>query len=160
MSVSRRSFLKSGAVSVLAAGIVAGASAHAFGQQSGRPDPKAEPELPIEAQRSPLFFFKRETFAPYVGGVFTARAGAHSIEMTLKSTRDCTPSAESLKVTKRARASECFALVFTSNGTLTDLTTIYDVEHAALGTFPLFLTRRDGDNEGSYVYEAVFNHAR
>jgi hypothetical protein len=80
--------------------------------------------------------------------------------MKLEAARDCTPSAASLKVTKRARPSECFALIFSSNGTLTDLTTIYDVEHAALGTFPLFLTRRDGDNEGSYIYEAVFNHAR
>lgn len=159
MPVSRRSFLKSGAATVLAAGMVAGAGAHALGQQGGRPDPRADFPIPMEAQRSPLFFFKRETFAPYVGGLFTARAGARSIEMTLKSVRDCTPSATSLKVTKSARPSDCFALVFVSDGTLTDLTTIYDVEHAALGTFPLFMTRRDGDG-GAYVYEAVFNHAR
>jgi hypothetical protein len=158
MSVSRRRFLKSGAVTVLAAGIVAGAGSRAFGQQGAGPSPAADHPIPFEAQRSPLFFFKGETFRPYVGGVFTARAGAHSIQMTLTEVRDCTPSAQSMKVTKKARPSECFALVFKSDGTLTDLTTIYDVEHAALGTFPLFLTRRDAPG-GTYTYEAVFNHA-
>lgn len=158
MSVSRRRFLKSGAVTVLAAGIVAGAGARAFGQQGSRPSPSADFQIPFEAQRSPLFFFKRETFEPYVGGAFTARAGAHSIQMTLTAVSDCTPSAKSLKVTKKARTSDCFALTFRSEGTLTDLTTIYNVEHSALGTFPLFMTRRDGAG-GTYVYEAVFNHA-
>jgi TAT (twin-arginine translocation) pathway signal sequence len=156
MSVSRRRFLKSGAVTVLAAGIAAGAGQRAFGQQGH--GPTNDPQIPFEAQRSPLFFFKSETFKPYVGGVFTAHAGAHSIQMTLTEVRDCTPSAKSLKVTKKARPSECFALVFKSDGTLTDLTTIYDVEHAALGTFPLFLTRRDAP-DGTYTYEAVFNRA-
>jgi hypothetical protein len=41
---------------------------------------------------------------------------------------------------------------------LTDLTSIYDVEHGALGKFALFLTRRDG-TRGTYFYEAVFNRA-
>lgn len=158
MPVSRRSFLRSGAVTVLAAGFVAGAGVRALGQQGSRPDPRFDFQLPAEAQRSALYFFKRDTFEPYVGGVFTAHAGAHSIEMTLTRVTDCTPTDKSMKVTKRARLSDCFSLTFSSKGTLTDLTTIYDVEHAALGTFPLFMTRRDLP-DGTYVYEAVFNHA-
>jgi hypothetical protein len=48
--------------------------------------------------------------------------------------------------------------MFSSAGELTDLTSIYDIEHAGLGNFSLFLTRRDGPR-GTFYYEAVFNHA-
>jgi hypothetical protein len=78
--------------------------------------------------------------------------------MTLTAVRDCTPSLTSSKVTKKSRQSDCFALEFRASGKLTDLTTIYDIEHAALGTFSLFMTRRDGPR-GTYFYEAVFNHS-
>lgn len=158
MPVTRRSFLKSGAMTVLTASIVAGAGASAFGQEHqphGRP---SDFQIPFQAEQSPLFFFKAETFKPYVGGVFTARAGSNSIEMTLVNVRDCTPSAQSNKVAKKVRQSECFALVFRASETLTDLTTIYDVEHAALGKFSLFMTRRDGPGS-MHFYEAVFNRA-
>ncbi len=79
--------------------------------------------------------------------------------MTLKDVRDCTPSAKSMRVTKRARASESFAVVFRSQGALANQTGTYEVEHGALGTFLLFMTRRDLP-DGTHAYEAVFNHAR
>ena len=159
MSVTRRSFLRSGALSVMTTGIAAGLVPQAFGQESRRPTPAQNPQVPQEAKQSPTFSFKRETFKPYIGGTFVARAGARSIEMTLQSVRDCTPKAET-KITKKSRPSDCFALVFRSGGELTDLTTIYDVEHPALGTFALFLTRREGPDKGTIFYEAVFNHAQ
>jgi hypothetical protein len=130
----------------------------AFGQDKVRSNPALDFQLPVQAKQTPTFYFKRETFEPYIGGIFTARAGAHSIEMTLTGVRNCTPSVGSGKVTKKSRPCECFALEFSASDKLTDLTTIFDIEHGALGTFPLFMTRRDGPR-GTYFYEAVFNHA-
>jgi hypothetical protein len=162
MPVTRRSFLKSGATSVLTTAIALSQFTPASGQEKPRPDSKPAPsrrtdeQLPFKAQRSPLYFFRTETFRPYVGGVFVARAGANSIEMTLTGVRDCSPKSSTKITTGKAPRTECFALEFSSEKSLTDLTSIYDIEHAALGEFQLFLTRRDGA-DGKSLYEAVFN---
>ena len=143
-------------MSVLLAGLALDIAPLAFAQDRWQPDAKQDFAVPFEAKQSPVFYYKRETFQPYVNGVFKLRAGAKSVDATLVSVRDCTPSPKS-KLTPKARPSDCFALVFRANGALTDLTTIYDVEHAALGTFALFLTRRDGPRN-TFYYEAVINH--
>ena len=160
MKATRRRFLKSGAITVLMAGVALELVPSVFAQSGGQhPDPTKDFPIPFEAQQSTIFYFKQETFEPYIGGVFKASAGAHSIEMTLEEVRNCTPGAHAAKMTKKTpRPSECFALVFRSTGKLTDLTTIYDIEHAALGKFALFMTRRNGPGE-TYFYEAVFNRA-
>ncbi|MDT5296007.1 MAG: hypothetical protein QOJ76_2887 [Acidobacteriota bacterium] len=157
MSMTRRSFLKSGATTVLTAGIALSSTNLVLGQDLRRTNPSRDFKVPFQAQQSPLFYFKRETFEPYVGGIFRARAGARSLNMTLISVTDCTPAPKS-KLTSKARTSECFSLVFRSTGKLTDLTSIFNMEHGALGNFDLFMTRRDGPR-GTYFYEAVFNHA-
>jgi len=159
MKATRRSFLKSGAVTVLMAGIALELVPSAFAQSNQHPDPTKDFPVPFEAQQSAIFYFKQETFEPYLGGVFRASAGAKTVEMTLVEVRNCAPSPQNYKVTKKpARPSECFALVFRSSGKLTDLTAIYDIEHAALGKFALFMTRRDGPGD-THFYEAVFNRA-
>jgi hypothetical protein len=132
----------------------------AFAQIGAKPDPTRDFEIPNEARNSPLISFQRETFEPYVGGIFRVRAGAHAVDMTLTKVRGCEISARGRALTKKMKQTDCFALTFSSNETLTDLTSIYDVEHAALGNFALFLTRRDGPSKGTYFYEAVFNHIR
>ena len=158
MPVTRRSFLRSGATAALTAAVALKAAPLAFGQISSKPDTTRDFQTPYEAKQSPLFTFKRETFQPYVGGTFRVRAGAHAVDMTLMKVRDHVLSARGKGLTKKARPSDSFTLVFSSSEKLTDLTSIYDVEHAALGSFVLFLTRRDGP-DGTYFYEAVFNHA-
>ena len=159
MPVTRRSFLRSGATAALTAAVALKAAPMAFAQIGAKPDPSRDFQTPYEAQQNPLFFFKRETFQPYVGGTFNVRAGAQSVEMTLTKVRGCEISARGRGLTKKARQTDCFALVFSADDKLTDLTSVYDVEHSALGKFALFLTRRDGPR-GTYFYEAVFNHAR
>ena len=159
MPVTRRSFLRSGATAALTAAVALKAAPAAFAQIGAKPDPSRDFPTPAEAQQSPLLTFKRETFQPYVGGVFVVRAGARAVEMTLTKVRGCEISARGRNLAKKeARKTDCFALVFKSDETLTDLTSIYDIEHAALGNFALFLTRRDGPAQGTYFYEAVFNH--
>ncbi|HEX8283560.1 MAG TPA: hypothetical protein VF588_09405 [Pyrinomonadaceae bacterium] len=159
MPVTRRSFLRSGATAALTAAVALKAAPLAFAQVGAKPDSKRDFQVPYEAQQSPLFFFKRETFQPYVGGTFRVRAGAQAVDMTLEKVRDGVISARGRGLTKKARQTDSFTLVFSADKELTDLTSIYDVEHAALGKFALFLTRRDGPQQGTYFYEAVFNHA-
>jgi hypothetical protein len=157
MTLSRRTFLRSGTTAVLVTGLALDALPSAFARQAHKHDPKQDFQVSFEAKQEAAFSFKRETFQPYLNGVFELSAGANSVEATLVSVRDCTPDPKQ-KVTKKSRQSDSFALVFRAEGKLTDLTSIYDVEHAALGKFPLFLTRRDGP-QGKHFYEAVFNHA-
>lgn len=151
--------MKSGAMTALSVGLLLKVGSSVLGQDKAQPNPALDFQIPYAATQSPTFYFTRATFEPYVGGAFRARAGARSVQMTLTSVRDCTPSAKSMLLTKRSRSSDCFALAFLSTGKLTDLTTIFDIEHAALGKFAIFMTRRDGPR-GTYFYEAVFNHAR
>lgn len=158
MTLSRRTFLRSGTTAVLVTGLALDALPRAFAQQAHKHDPKQDFQVSFEAKQEPAFSFKRETFQPYLNGVFKLSAGANSVEATLVSVRDCAPDPKVSKVTQKWRQSDSFALVFRAEGKLTDLTSIYDVEHAALGKFPLFLTRRDGP-QGKHFYEAVFNHA-
>ncbi|HYG78905.1 MAG TPA: hypothetical protein VD861_00875 [Pyrinomonadaceae bacterium] len=160
MSVTRRSFLRSGATAALTTAVALKAAPMAFAQIGAKPDPTRDVPIPYEARQSPLVSFKRETFEPYVGGIFRVRAGAHAVDMTLTKVRGCEISARGRRLSKKeAKKTECFALVFKSDEALTDLTSIYDIEHAALGKFALFLTRRDGPTRGTHFYEAVFNHA-
>ena len=162
MSVNRRSFLKSGALSALMTtfGLVYVTPASGQGKPKRKLEaPTSTPEvrIPFGAQQSPLFYFTRETFLPYVGGIFIVRAGANSVEMTLVEVTDYTPKAAAKSSPRGGQRTNSFGLLFSSPRELTDLTTIYDVRHGALGEFPLFLTRRDGPH-GTSLYEAVFNH--
>ena len=143
-------------MTVVMTGLALDALPRAFAQQLRKHDPTQDFPISFEAKQEATFSFKRETFQPYLDGTFKLSAGAHSVEATLVSVRDCSPNPLQ-KVTPKSRQSDSFALVFSADGKLTDLTTIYDVEHAALGKFPLFLTRRNGP-QGKHFYEAVFNH--
>jgi hypothetical protein len=156
MKATRRGFLKSGAMTLVLAGVALEMIPTAFAQSGQTPDKTKDYPVPFEAQQSPVFYFRRETFLPYVGGAFKVSAGAKSVEMKLESASLCKKSPSADKMMKKLpRPSECFTLVFTSPSALTDLTTIYNVEHAALGKFALFMTRRGGP-AGTYYYEAVF----
>ncbi len=157
MTVTRRSFLRSGATAVLLTTLALENIPLAYAQQLRKADPTQDFQIPLEAKRETIFYFKRETFQPYLNGIFTLRAGANSVEATLISVSDCTPKAPG-KLTKKSRPSDCFSLGFRTEAKLTDLTTIYDVEHGALGKFALFLTLREGPHN-TFYYEAVFNHA-
>src|SRR5687768_8503431 len=100
MSINRRSFLKSGALSALtAAAGLACAAAPALGQEKLRrrgalaPRSTPTPLIPFGAQQSPLFYFTQETFRPYVGGLFTVSAWGKSAGLTLAEVSDCAQKA-------------------------------------------------------------------
>ena len=163
MSVNRRSFLKSGASSALAAafGLIYAAPTRGLGKPKAKDAPRStlDVRVPFGARQSPLFYFTRGTFQPYVGGVFVASAGGKSITMTLVEVRGFTPKAWGKFSPGRVQPTDSFALQFSSTDgdELTDLTSVYNIRHGALGEFPLFMTRRDGP-AGTSLYEAVLNH--
>ena len=120
--------------------------------QSLSPDGK----LSDAVLRDPVFRFTRETFEPYVGGYFES-PGARGQMVTLKlvSVDTYTPNSK----TPAGAATDSFTLLFEADGELPTFISIYPIKHAALGSFDLFLTRRDGP-KGDISYEAVFNHLK
>ena len=156
MTVTRRRFLRSGAISALVAGFALDSIPSTFAEQLSKHVPARGFLVAAETQQDPALFFKRETFEPYVNGVFKLSAGEKAIEATLVNVRDCKSNPKKSKVTPKSRPTESFALFFRSEEKLSGLTTIYNVEHGALGTMALFLTRRAGPRD-TYFYEAVFN---
>lgn len=114
----------------------------------------SDDRLSDEVLRDPVLRFTRETFEPYVGGYFES-PGARGKMVTLKLVRVETYASKS----RTATPTDSFTLHFDADGELPTFTSIYPIKHAALGSFHLFLTRRDGPN-GEISYEAVFNHLR
>src|SRR5437588_6946671 len=92
MSFTRRNFLKSGAITVLAAGLVFEPGILAFGQNKKGADSAHGFQIPYEAQQSSVFYYTRATFEPYVGGIFLTRGvGGGVVELTLIAVRDRNP---------------------------------------------------------------------
>jgi hypothetical protein len=152
---SRRSFLRTGTLAALAAGCVLNAPRLAFGQDA---TPAADFEIPFEATQSPLFYYTQATFEPYVGGIFRGRGAGRTVNLELLSvTAHAQQRGTPPLMRKAGRATRGFTLTFRADGPLSEVTTIHPLEHAALGRFDLFLTRRDGER-GQIFYEAVFNH--
>jgi hypothetical protein len=112
-------------------------------------------DIPIEAQRDPLFMFSAATFKSYVGGYFQT-ANARGKLIALKLLKVDSFEAKNT-ITDKAIPTDSFSLLFVSEARLPRFTSIYTIEHGALGKFDLFLTSRTGKN-GEFLYEAVFNH--
>ncbi|PYS81022.1 MAG: hypothetical protein DMF67_18325 [Acidobacteria bacterium] len=161
MSFTRRRFLRSGAITILSAGLVFRPGVLAFGQDAKRPDSaRGLHPIPLQAQQESVFNYTRATFEPYIGGVFTTRGvGGGTVELTLVAVRDWNPKPKSkLRVAEAVTSrADCFSLVFRASDNLPELTTIYRLEHGALGAFDLFMTRSE-DPQGQIFYEAVINH--
>jgi hypothetical protein len=158
MTLTRRTFLRKGAMTVFLTGLALDSIPLILAQKGIKHDPRLDFPVSPEAQQEPVFSFTSATFQPYLNDPITLRAGANSVGATLVKIRDWAPNPKLAKLTARARNSDSFVLIFEADGQLTDLTSVYDVQHQTLGTFPLFLSRRDGP-QGKYFYEAVFNHA-
>lgn len=161
MPFSRRTFLRDGLCSAVSVGLLLASSRAGFGQKPSRGEVRGtanvEPGIPLEAQKDPVFLFVEETFKPYVGGVFQApNARGEMIELRLIRVQAHKPTNT---VTKRARESKSFSLVFKASGELPPFTSIHTISHPALGEFDLFLTKRKSDQDELF-YEAVINHAQ
>ena len=153
MPHSRRTFIRDGLCSVISVGLLVASSRVAFGQNPKTPT--TENDIPIEAQKDPVFQFSEETFKPYVNGIFTApNARGEKIELRLI---ELVPYKPSKKLTSRSVPSKSFTLVFKASAELPPFTSIHTISHPSLGEFDLFLSKRKND-DGDIFYEAVITH--
>lgn len=156
MPHSRRAFLKDGLCSVISVALLLAGSRAGLGQTvqgQGGVSPNTQPEIPIEAQKDPVFFFREETFKPYVNGIFQApNARGEMIDLRLTKVEG---HKSSDKLT--ARLTTGFTLIFKASAELPPFTSIHTIRHSALGEFDLFLTKRKTDDDELF-YEAVINH--
>ena len=171
-SPTRRTFLRAGALTAISAGFALSSVRIAFGQDKKQSNPALDFEIPYEAKLNPVFSYTKATFDPYVGGVFSAR-GSNGKRVTLTlvtvrglngATRASNETAAQFKrrqqtarITPKARATNTFTLVFRASGPLSELSTIHQLNHAALGKFSLFLVGSE-DEQGRRLYEAVISH--
>lgn len=156
MSVSRRKFMKSGALTALSAGLIFKAGETAFGQKRVPDRPISKFEVPYEAQQNPILYYDRATFEPYVGGTFIGRdARGRSVELKLVSVKEYKPPTTRI-TTGSTRRTDSFSLTFSASSSLPPFTSIHVIEHAVLGKFDLFL-QRSGDNS-QILYQAVITH--
>jgi hypothetical protein len=155
MPVTRRSFLRAGALTALSAGFLINSAGFALAQTSDSPGDFA---APYEAKTDPVFYFKKATFDPYLNTTFRASARGSVVELVLvKITDTCSPARSTL--TKKARPTQGFTLLFRASAPLSGITTIHTLSHDALGKFSLFLVRASDENDRVLYYEAVINHA-
>jgi hypothetical protein len=156
MSLSRRKFIKTGALTALSAGVIFKAAESAFGQSKAPRRTISKFDVPYEAQQNPILYYDRATFEPYVGGIFIGRdARGRAVELNLLRVTENKPTSRT--ITKgRSRETESFTLTFNASKALPEFTSIHVIEHPVLGKFDLFL-QRTGDNS-QILYQAVITH--
>ena len=149
MTILRRTFLRDVCRSAFAASVLLASARAGLGQTGTRSD------VPVEAQRDPVFLFTAATFATYVGDIFETRnARGESIELRLDQLNKHQPKN---RLTSKAQPTESFSLIFKASEELPPLTSIFKISHPRLEKFDLFLTRYKTQNDGLF-YEAVINH--
>lgn len=156
MKSNRRGFIKAGVISAFFSLVITRYN-FAHGQSTMLSDPSSDFPIPYEAQLNAVYSFRRETFEPYVGGIFGVRGTRRGrVNLTLLEVKDTSwrPDADMRGV---SRPCDSFELLFQASAPLTELTSTHRLEHAALGSFNLFLTRTKGEG-GQLLYVAVINH--
>lgn len=158
MSVSRRKFMRSGALSALSAGLMLKTGSLTFAQKLRQANPGLDFPIPYEAQKDLLFIATQATFEPYIGSIFQARgARGGKVNLTLVSVTPYKPNPKTKITTGEPRETDCFSLMFKASGKLPSFSSIPSLYHAALGRLDLFLTPHEGA-AGKLSYEAVINH--
>ncbi len=158
MSVSRRNFMRSGALTALSAGLMLKSGNLAFAQKLKQATPGMDLPIPIEAQKEFLFMANRATFEPYIGSIFQASgARGETVELTLLSVTPYNPSRKTKITTGKSQSTDCFSLMFNATGKLPSFSSIPSLYHPALGKLDLFLVQHEGE-AGKLSYEAVVNH--
>lgn len=152
MNVTRRKFLRAGAVSALFAGLILDPSKLVFGQKQD----KAAPLVPPPGA-DPVSYFNASTFAPYVGTQFRldAASSRRATSARLEQVADLQQDLRDRNVA--THAGECFSLIFSAPAAKhAPQQGVYRIEHGALGRFSLFLVPGPARG-GSLTYEAIIN---
>jgi len=94
----------------------------------------------------PLANYSKATFVSYINSIFQIQAVSGVVDTTLASVDDM----------PAPPAGECFSLLFIGGSDALEQNT-YVIEHAALGTFQLFLVPAGSDANGAQKYVATIN---
>ncbi len=154
MSITRRKFLRAGSMVALAAAVPLKSALSAAGQGI-RKDRDGNPSdlLPDGIVDSPLSYYTKSIFSSYLNSTFLLQAGAlGTVEVTLTQVRD-TASGGGTSLAGQ----ESFSLLFQNGGGPALPQRTYGIEHAALGSFALFLVPGGGDENGRQSYVAIVN---
>ncbi len=147
MLISRRTFMRAGTLAALFAGVPL-ATVNVLGQKIHK-SPDDNPVDQAAQIYGALSNYTKATFVSYINSVFVFRAPGirKDIEVTLSQVSDM----------KAAPGGECFSLLFRGGGGPALRQNTYTVEHAALGTFKLFLVPVGTDDNGAQGYLATIN---
>lgn len=153
MTVTRRKFLRAGAVSALFAGLSLAPSKLIFGQKKPQP---AAPFAPTD--NDPAVGFNAAAFAPDVGDEFMLAATARGRATAARLERLSDLHQDMRERRAATHEGECFSLLFTAPASkrASAQQGTYSFEHASLGRFSLFLVPGPA-RQGSVAYEAVIN---
>ncbi len=151
MPISRRHFLRTGAIAFAAAGAPMSLSALAA---AGRSPGKGNARQP----GAMLPLMSKATFAPHLHTVFLIHSqDGQEILAELIEVRDSGPARQQKANARAGR--ECFSLAFRTTAHPPLAQDTYRVEHRMLGQFDLFIGTVPGKKRGQ-VYEAIINHQR
>jgi uncharacterized protein DUF6916 len=142
MSVSRRRFLKSGAV--MSAVLLLKPDTFIFGQKSlSNTSPK------------PVQSYSREMFEPYIGDNFRVRVGKQIVNLKLVALEDMQRVSHKITTGRIART-DSFSLRFHATRRLPATAKIRQLNHSKLGTFDLFMTQ--SKKGAKFRHTAIVNH--
>ncbi|HEX8723308.1 MAG TPA: hypothetical protein VF736_22005 [Pyrinomonadaceae bacterium] len=140
--MSRRRFLRSGAVCALATGVLLKSPLEALAH--------------VGAGRAPGFDFTRAAFEPHLNTVFVAPgAGGGKVRLQLVGINGYEPCTRTRLTTSPHGRTETFSLRFRAEAPLRQSTHTHSIKHGALGRFDLFMT--GSEEGGAPFYEAVIN---
>ncbi|MDQ5844712.1 MAG: hypothetical protein M3539_05385 [Acidobacteriota bacterium] len=143
MTIPRRVFLKTGILTSILAGTTAKFAGLTAAQRLTR---RADAPTPYNV----LDYYNKATFQSYINSDFRIYAdGRYQTDVRLVLVEDL-PGHEALTA-----PDECFRLLFSGPAKNSLPQGTYDLRHAALGTFPLFIVPMRVD--GNRSYEAIFN---
>lgn len=144
MSVSRRRFLKAGAV--VSAALVLKPGTFIFGQNS--------PWSNNSVDATP-HIYRREMFEPYIGDVFHVRVGKQIVDLKLMALENVSPVSRGV-TTGRVARTDCFVMQFHAAKPLPLRARIHNLNHSQLGSFDLFMSQ---SKEGrKFLQTAIVNH--
>jgi hypothetical protein len=147
MSITRRKFLKAGTLVALSAAI----PLKAAGQQPRKVNDGNPIDQSKDVAADPLSTYTRSTFSSYLNSIFRLYTGYSTIDVALVEVKDLTPGANTAQT-----GAECFSLLF-RGGNVALRQNTYKIEHASLGTFPLFLVPAGPDDNGAQSFVAIIN---
>ena len=141
MSVSRRKFLRFGAV--VSAALVLKPSTLAFGNNAITSNSAAQKNQAANQ------FYTREMFEPYVGDTFRVRVGKQIVGLKLVAITNEKPASGKIACT------DCFSMRFEAVKPL-PRATLHTLNHSKLGNFDLFMVQ--SKDRAKFLQTAIVNH--